>query len=86
MAGGASVKEIKARKRYSCAVMDITTYEMLQITVEYSSTPPQVFVSHMRQFCMDHQSTNCHISLEWEKKPIPPREDTGEKPTEPEQG
>ena len=37
-------------------------------TVEYSETLPQVFLSHTRQFVLDHQNTppGCHTSLHWQ--------------------
>ena len=42
---------------------------MQQLTLEYCTTLPQVFISHMRQFVLDHQNTppGCHISLEWKE-------------------
>ena len=39
---------------------------MLQITVEYSRQPPQIFVQWLRRFCLDRQnSPNCEVALDW---------------------
>ena len=46
---------------------------MLQITVEYTRMPPQVFLSQMWEFVREHQHPpGCHISLEWVKAPEEP--------------
>ena len=54
---------------------------MQQINVKYSKTPPQVFVSDLRQFVSGHQDSppGCHLSLKWEEAPEAPgtRADTG---------
>ena len=46
---------------------------ILQITVEYNRTPPQIFISQLRQFVRDHQHPpGCHLTLEWVKAPEEP--------------
>ena len=41
---------------------------MPQITVEYSETLPQVFLSRMKQFVLNHQNTppSYHFFLNWQ--------------------
>ena len=52
---------------------------MLQITVEYTRTPPQVFISKLRQFCTENRDPHgCHMSLHWVKAPEPPAEEEKE--------
>ena len=54
---------------------------MLQITVEYSRPPPQIFVARLRRFCLDKQnSPNCQVSLNWEQATLqtqPPAQPSG---------
>ena len=46
---------------------------MLQITVEYTRTPPLSFVSKLRQFVIDNRDPpGCHVSLHWVEKPQEP--------------
>ena len=60
----------------------VTYRIMLQITVEYSRTPPQIFVSRLRKFCLDQQNVpRCHISLQWVQATSPPAEEREEEPT-----
>ena len=52
---------------------------MLQITVEYTRTPPQVFISKLRQFCTENRDPpGCHVSLHLVKAPEPPAEEEEE--------
>ena len=47
---------------------------MLQITVEYSRQPPQIFVQRLRRFCLDRQnSPNCEVALDWIEATIAPQ-------------
>ena len=48
---------------------------MLQITVEYSRPPPQVFVQWLRRFCLDQQnSPNCQVALHLEQAAPDPQQ------------
>ena len=48
---------------------------MLQITVEYSRSPPKIFVQRLRRFCLDGQnSPNCEVSLQWEQAAPDPQQ------------
>ena len=48
---------------------------ILQITVEYSRPPPQVFVQRLRTFCLDGQNCpNCEVSLVWEQAVAEPQQ------------
>ena len=41
--------------------------------MEYTRTPPQIFISQLRKFVRDHQHPpGCHLSLEWVKAPEEP--------------
>ena len=66
--------DIEAREVTAWLKYVIVIATMQQITVKYSKTPPQVFVSHMRQFVTENQDSppGCHLSLKWEEAPKPP--------------
>ena len=40
----------------------------LQVVVRYSRTPPQVFVSSLRQFLKDQRPPNFQVTLNWKKQ------------------
>ena len=45
---------------------------VIQIKVEYSAVPPQVFLSNLRKFCCNKENApGCSITLEWEQVPRP---------------
>ena len=43
--------------------------------MEYSVTPPQVFVSEMKKFIKDHQLENFSVMIKWQHKPAPESSD-----------